>query len=148
MKFYDGPGPDYSRSKKYAVHTGSESLVQQHQKDECDINVIMRRFGATGAVPAGVAGAVYGDFSSILEFEDALELVERAQAGFMTLPAEIRQRFENNPANLVRYVQSVGPEEFERSFYQADKPGSVDKPLGGSSSAATGEAVVSVGKGA
>lgn len=147
MRFYEG-GPAFdlkAHSRGHSVDPnppGYPSKTQQHEKDDHDINVIMRRFGLTGGMPAGLAGAVYGDFSGIVDFEDALELVEKAQGAFMSLPAELRQRFENDPVKLARYAQAVGPEEFERQFYQANVPGSVSKPLEGSSSAATGGAVV------
>lgn len=144
MKFYDGgmPFDVKAHSKRFQVDAGGPSLTQQSGKDDADINVIMRRFGATGGMPVGLAGAVYGDFSGIVDLEDALALVERAEAGFMSLPAELRQRFQNDPVRMARFASSVSPEEFERVFLQADKPGSVSsKPLEGSGSAATVEAV-------
>lgn len=99
-----------------ALDTGNESMVQQSMKEEVDINTIMARFGATGAMPAGLAGGVFGDFSGIDGYEGAVEAIERANRGFMSLPAEVRERFKNDPSRLIRAAQSLEYEEFERMF--------------------------------
>lgn len=131
MRFIDpdaGEALDRARaafSEAFAVDLGGESQTQQHLKDETDINVIMRRFGATGALPVGAAGAVYGDFTGIESYEDAVELVERSKRDFLRLPANIREQFGNDPAQLVRFASQASPLEFERLFNQADKPGAL-----------------------
>jgi len=130
-----------AHSVAHSVNCGGPSPTQQHLKDECDINVIMRRFGATGSMPQGLPGAVYGDFSGIEGYEDAVELVERARGGFDSLPASVRERFRNEPAELVKFASRATPEEFERVFLQADQPVVSNVPPVGSSFAATGEAV-------
>jgi len=124
-----------------SVDCGGPSPTQQHLKDECDINVIMRRFGATGSMPQGLPGAVYGDFSGISGWEDAVELVERARGGFDSLPASVRERFRNEPGEMVRFAARATPEEFAQVFVQADSPVVSNVPPVGSSSSATGEAV-------
>jgi len=108
----------------HAVELGGPSLTQQHLKDDADINVIMRRFGYTGALPVGAAGAVYGDFTGIESYEDAVELVERSKRDFLSLPANIRERFANDPARLVAFASAATEEQFTELFNKADKPGS------------------------
>lgn len=98
------------------LDTGSETLVQQHFREETDINVIMARFGATGAMPSGVDGGVYGDFSGIEDFDSALAAVERARAGFMALPAEVRERFDNDPGKLIEAARSRSYEDFMKEY--------------------------------
>jgi len=92
--------------------TGSESLVQQHLRDEVDINTIVRRFGLTREMPSGVAGGVYGDFSGISDFESAMEMIQRARKGFNVLPPEVRERFGNDPARLIRFAQEASESDF------------------------------------
>lgn len=99
----DGTGTD----------TGEESLVQQHLRDEVDINTIMKRFGATGMMPSFREG-VYGDFTGIVDFESAVQTVAETTERFMRLPAAMRERFGNDPANLVAAVQSMTEEEFDK----------------------------------
>lgn len=99
-------------SEDTGIDTGTETLVQQHFVQEQDINTIVARFGVTGALPLGPDGpAVYGDFSGITDYDSALETIERAEASFMSLPAEVRDRFKNNPANLINWANEARDEE-------------------------------------
>lgn len=80
------------------------SLAQQHFKDECDINNILRQFNITGLLPESPLSPRYGDFTGIVDYHSALNAVIAAEDGFMTLPAEIRARFDNDPANLINFL--------------------------------------------
>lgn len=92
---------------------GGESKVQQAFKDEVDVNVIVRRFGVTQA-SAGQTMGVYGDFTGIHDYESAVERIEGAQRRFMSLPAEVRERFRNDPGVLIRAANELSEEEFAR----------------------------------
>lgn len=81
-----------------------ESLAQQHFKEECDINEIVRRFGLTGEMPENVRLPVSGDFTGIVDFQTALNAVVEAQESFMALPAEVRARFANDPQRLMEFL--------------------------------------------
>jgi phage internal scaffolding protein len=80
------------------------SLAQQHARDECDINTIVRRFGLTGELPNGVSAPQYGDFTEATDYHTALNAVRAADAAFMQLPADVRIRFNNDPGALVDFV--------------------------------------------
>lgn len=82
------------------------SLAQQHAKDECDINTIVRRFGLTGELPSGVRAPQYGDFTETTDYHTALSAVRAADAAFMQLPADVRTRFNNDPGALVDFVSN------------------------------------------
>jgi len=105
-----------------AVDTGEESLVQQHFVDEVDINSIMRRFGVTGQLPRGNLGGVYGDFTGITDYESAAEAVRRADEGFMRLPADVRDRFGNDPGTFSRLAHEMSQEDFEAEFGSGAAP--------------------------
>lgn len=79
------------------------SLAKQSFKEECDINVIVERFGIGYEMPQGVKAPVYGDFSEVGDFRGALDSVRAAQESFMTLPADVRARFGNDPAGFVDF---------------------------------------------
>lgn len=116
-----------SRSKAVSDATAQRSsalsLVQQHYKDEVDVNTIMRRFGVTGAMPFGQAAGVYGDFTGILDYEDAVEKVRDARERFMALPAEVRERFNNDPGVMISAAQEMSQDEFE-ALYTPIEPNS------------------------
>lgn len=81
------------------------SLAQQHLKEECDINFIVERFGVTGQLPvAPVNTPTYGDFTGIGDYRQALDAVMAADDAFMQLSAKVRERFNNDPAELVDFV--------------------------------------------
>jgi len=93
------------------------SIVQQQFADEVNVNTIVRRFGLTRDMPSGKLGGVYGDFSGISGYEDAVAAIERARAGFMTLPADVREKFRNDPGRLISTVQDMTQEEFNAAYF-------------------------------
>lgn len=99
-----------------------EGLVHQAFAVEVDINTIVKRFGMTGNMPSGVAGGVYGDFTGISDYESAVEAVERARTGFMKLPPDVRERFKNDPGELIYFAQSVSEDEFMSAMEPSAPP--------------------------
>jgi len=82
------------------------SLAQQHFKDECDINNILRQFNITGLLPESPLSPRYGDFTGISDYHTAMNRVIAAQEEFEALPAQIRARFDNDPANLIEFLEN------------------------------------------
>lgn len=100
--------------------------VQQQFKDHCDLNKIVAKYKTTGrwqeVVMAG-QGGVYADISSIGDYQESVEKVLKANNAFMTLPAEIRVRFNNDPGELLKFIQN--PRNFEEGkklgLFKSDK---------------------------
>jgi len=111
-------------SDAHASASGGPVITQQHPKEQVDINTIVQRFGLTAEMPFGAAGGFYGDFTGINDFESALGLVEGAQERFMALPAHVRERFDNDPGKLIRYVQSASQKEYEELYNRREGSGS------------------------
>lgn len=119
-------------SNETAVFTGDESLVQQHFGNDVDINTIVRRFGLTRQMPSGVSGGVYGDFTGIVDYESAVAAIKRAEDGFLALPAEVRERFGNDPGEVIRLAHELPFEEFNGMMVVEPPPVVVvDPPAGG-----------------
>jgi phage internal scaffolding protein len=78
--------------------------AQQHHKDECDINVILERFGKTGQVPVNAISGQYGDFSGVHDYHTALNAIIASESEFASLPAQIRARFDNEPNKLIEFL--------------------------------------------
>lgn len=75
--------------------------TQQHFKDECDINNIIK-----GYVPVPAPStAVYGDFSCT-DLQEAYGIVEQASVAFSEVPSDIRARFNHNPVEFYEFVQN------------------------------------------
>lgn len=99
--FITAYGPKY----RQVVEFSSPSLAKQSFKDECDINVIMGRYIRTGVLPETVQRleAQFADVSEV-DFQSAMELVAGAQSMFNELPSNIRNRFQNDPAQFLAFT--------------------------------------------
>jgi len=80
--------------------------AQQHHKDECDINVILERFGKTGQMPVNAISGTYGDFSGVHDYHTAMNALIAAESEFAALPAQIRSRFDNEPSRLIEFLDN------------------------------------------
>lgn len=95
-----------------AVHCQDETKTKQSMAEECDINVIWSRYVKTGELPLNNRKApMYGDFTNIPTYQDALEAVREAGATFNMMPAEVRARFQNDPAEFVEYCSNEANRE-------------------------------------
>lgn len=90
-------------SNETGLKCEDESKAQQNQKEESDINTIVRRFGLTGQLPDNIRIPQYGDFTGIKDYQSALNQVKEAQENFMMLPADIRSRFKNDPQEFMEF---------------------------------------------
>lgn len=82
-----------------------EDMTQQQFKDECDINVILERFGVTGELPQNVRQPINADFIDAFDFQTAMTAITEAQTSFMEMPAKLRARFSNDPQQFIEYFQ-------------------------------------------
>lgn len=81
------------------------SRTKQSFVDECDINKIVARASQTGFIAhANKRVPHYGDYSNVVDFQTAIERVRIAEDQFNALPAKIRSRFKNDPAEFLAFV--------------------------------------------
>ncbi|WNK12423.1 MAG: internal scaffolding protein [Microvirus sp.] len=90
-------------SDESALHCLDDSLAVQSQKDESDINTIVRRFGLTGQLPTNVRVPLDEEFVDVMDYRSALDAIRQADASFYRMPAGIRARFDNDPAAFVEF---------------------------------------------
>jgi phage internal scaffolding protein len=84
-----------------------ETKTDQSFKEECDINTLINRFGLGMDMPTNFAIPQSGDFTEIVtDYQTAMNLLVEAQEEFMRLPAMVRDRFENNPAELIGFLEN------------------------------------------
>jgi phage internal scaffolding protein len=93
-------------SNDTGIEFNDVSLAQQHMKDECDINVIIERFGVTGELPNAPVSPQYGDFSGVTDYHSALNQINATMDDFMALPAKLRVRFDHDPVKLLEFINS------------------------------------------
>ena len=92
-------------SRDSSLVCNSPSRTQQQFKSECDINTILERFNVTGQLPVSSVQPSYGDFSGVFDYQSAANAVIAANQSFAALPAKIRNRFNNDPAALLAFVE-------------------------------------------
>jgi len=122
----------HAASRASALDCGEECIVQQHHRDEVDVNTIVRRFGLTGALPTSSRAPFYGDFTGITDYESALDAIERAEAGFMALPAELREEYGNDPARFLAEAGNLkeeGLDALDARLRAPEEPPAVDSPV-------------------
>lgn len=84
-----------------------ESLTQQSFAKDADINTIVRVFARSPDLPLPAApdASYYFDTRGAPDLRTALETTREAVDRFNALPAELRARFQNQPARLWDFVR-------------------------------------------
>ncbi len=80
-----------------------KSLTRQSEMAACDINNIMAKYEKTGVLPVEGREAFYADVSMMGDYRSALENVRMADEAFMSLPAKVRSKFDNDPAGFLDF---------------------------------------------
>lgn len=97
----------FNHNPSVGVTSVNPSLTQQQFKEECDINLILARFTRTGVIDSVAAGqAIYGDFSNVQDYQTAQNSLLAAQQAFDSLDSSVRKRFNNNPAELLAFMDN------------------------------------------
>lgn len=97
--YVNPPPPDEG-----AVSSFPEEGAKQEFQQDCDLNRIMAKYAQTGALPPAAVAPVFGDFSDVGDFLENNNRVKAAHEAFMSLSAQVRERFHNDPAKLIAFV--------------------------------------------
>lgn len=108
---YQGKPPlvnrPYSTRSRIPTPAGDEpSLTRQSFKDECDINKIMSKYIKTGEFFHLNPTLPQHGFAPDFDFSEAMEMVQKAQDLFDDLPANVRERFDQNPAKFIAFCEN------------------------------------------
>lgn len=80
--------------------------TKQSFKDECDINNVMGRYLSNGEIPQiNQTAPQYLDVTGY-DYQSAMELVAGAQSLFEEVPSNIRNRFQNDPAQFLDFCSN------------------------------------------
>ena len=110
------------------TQAGGEPRTKQAFKDECDINRIVKRHGEHGLWDhLTPQKPLYGDFSTAVDLQDAIELVQAAEDSFMALPAEVRALADNDPIKFAQMCASR--DDFDALVQAGLIPGEGYEPL-------------------
>ncbi len=103
------------------------SRTKQSFKEETDINSIMARFQKTGMIEfINKHEPQYGDVTAI-DFQTAMQSVATGREMFADLPSKVRDRFNNDPAELLEFLDN--PENRDEAILLGlAKPKPTDEP--------------------
>jgi len=114
-------GPAFIRPTRHRVRvtapSGGESMTQQSLKDECDINIIVKRHAQTGNIShLNPKAPLYIDCTKVTDLQGAILLQEEALDNFATLPSAVRKACNNDPVEFMDMIHTVdGTEELAQA---------------------------------
>lgn len=99
-------------------------MTQQHYKEECDINRIIKRYEETGNWGEQTnVRPQFGDFSRDFDFRSAQDAIIKASEAFGALSSRVRRRFNNDPVELMEFLAD------ESNRDEAIQLGLIEKPV-------------------
>lgn len=90
--------------RRVQATAGGELVTKQSHKDECDINVIIRRHLDYGVELPEAVEAQFLDTTG-MDFQESMNANRELQEAFMDLPADFRLSLGNDPGNYLDWLQ-------------------------------------------
>lgn len=116
-----GVADDEARRFVETDFSKSKSLTVQSPTEEVDINKIVARALKGQSVPIMNGQPFYGDVSEFGDLQQSLIKVQEAEDLFMQYPADVREKFENDPVKMIEFLSN------EKNRDEAEKLGLVNK---------------------
>lgn len=84
-----------------------ETMTEQHHKESCDMQHILKKFRNTGVLDhvAQHQGS-YMNLPDAPTFHEAQNMIAEAKSVFESVPAHIRQDFDNDASKFVDFMQN------------------------------------------
>lgn len=111
--------------EKQGIIFKEPTMTIQSEKDNCDINVIMNRYATCGTpLPYRTDGVqpVYADVSELGDYMENFQRCKQAEELFNALPSALRKELDNNPANLIPFIQDEKNKERCYEYGLLNKP--------------------------
>ena len=116
--------------KRIQVVFSEPSRCDPSQAQDCDINNIIKRYPeGTSPYLMSSPGSIdpmsldFGDSTLLPDYQTALELIDKVEETFFSLPSNIRASFDNNPDV---FVAQLSDEKYRSKFEQLKL---IEKPL-------------------
>ena len=100
-------------SSATGIDCSADSVTQQCFKDECDIDILLAKFAVTGQLPDNVRVPQFADFEDTFDFQSSMNVLRAAEEAFASMPAEVRDRFANDPGRLVEFANN--PDNYDEA---------------------------------
>lgn len=106
MDFFSRYNPARIEGKTFLLPT----MTQQHFKEECDINNILKKYQETGLLE-NIGPGAYMDLMESTDYRQSLHTIMEADAAFQSLPANVRKEFQNDPALFMEFIHDPNNRE-------------------------------------
>lgn len=94
------------------VAVGGPSMTRQADAADADINNIIAKAKVTGFFPHAAEAPIFTDTTMTgRHYDEMVNSINKAEEAFMTIPAEVRRRFDNDPGKFLDFVQDPQNEE-------------------------------------
>jgi len=104
-------------TKRVSTVNTEPSKTDQQWKKSCDVNEIVTRYKKTGQLNHVRANqGTYADVSQIPDLLTSLLQVKKAEEAFLTVPAELRKKLDNDPVQFIEYLQDPKNDDEARKF--------------------------------
>ena len=102
----------YSKYERRPFNCVGNSLTQQQFAEDCEIRNIMKKYDSTGFFDhINRKPEQFGDFTEVTDLAGAIDKINEAQDNFMTIPSNIRKRFNNSAQEF--YIFAQDPNNFD-----------------------------------
>lgn len=100
-------------TKRVQTINNLPSQTQKQWKNDVDVNKIMARYKKTGQIThlRNAAEGAYLDLTEIPDLLTAKLQIQQAESTFLQMPASLRQKFNNQPENLISYLSNPSNHE-------------------------------------
>lgn len=98
----------YGIRRRVQLFCEKESKTQQNFKEDTDVKNILEKYTRTGELPKFYKEPLYGDYSNVVDFQEAQNIIIKAKEQFEGLPSKIREKFSNSPEKFLEYMESDG----------------------------------------
>lgn len=139
-----GPGEPHSAASKPPSNPYKETSkgrTRQSDLQMSDINTIMAKYQKTGELPTKGREAFFANVSEMPDFRTALDMVHAAEDAFMSLPASMRARFENDPAKFLDFTTNPANRDELVSMGLLDAPDEITEQAAEAGDAARDAAI-------
>jgi len=95
------------------------SMTKQEFVAECDINNIVKLYSTTGQLNHLSAKAAQGAFDDLpdpVDFQESIHILQQAERAFLDLPAKVRDRFHQDPAQFLAFMADPANEKEAREL--------------------------------
>lgn len=98
------------KERPYAVEFTEPSKARQEFKETSNVNNVVAQFEKTGfwydPLKPPTRRPMTGDFTNVGTFQEAMNVVAQGRQWFEGLPASVRDRFANDPALLLDFLDN------------------------------------------